>query len=1651
MKHFKYFLVPALLSILLSVGIVPTLAMEFTRLHANAVATSAALPKDAVFLKHVGSIGAKRERLQIPTGQGTWTLELEKFDVLTPEAVVVKGTHDGDVHIDVPHHAMYRGRVVERANSRVFLAAFDDYISAMIEIDEPGGQRRWMIAPDTLIPGRKAVSIFYEVREIPGEPEACHAEELPDYQERSDRIMKMISGDPSFNKPVDKGQASTVYSLHLALDCAYSYYLRHDTSITYAAQYALTLAGACSAIYQRDANVQVQVPFLRVWTVEDPWAAPAIGDRLNNVRRGWDTTMRHIQRSTVCYLSGQGGGGLAWVGVLCGGFGYNVSGVGGKVNFPATGYIWDIDVTSHELGHNIGSSHTHNCNWAPPIDSCWNAEGGCYDGTMPQRGTIMSYCHLQWKGTALQFHPRVASLFNRVMERTACMAPVTNGHDSDVAVVDIIEPANGAVIEPTRPFTPRVVIRNTGAVSQSSIQVSYFIVNLNNDTVATAQRVEVQLAPGAARTVSFPSKVLSTAGTYVMMAEVVADDDTYATNNQLTRPFHIGAESASSVAVVFPNGGQSLRGGDTVRVRFTATGVDNVHLTFSADNGLTWQNVKSVVKATDGSYLWTVPAIVTSTALMKVTSTDNAGVTDVSNGVFSIDVGYEVALEDVTIPETNDTLVAPFEPNVVIRNLGIEGYDSLQVSMTIRWVRRAQPSYDTTIWVYGLAPRAVKTIVLPSTGVLSNGVHVVTAKVIAAKDANPDNNVYTRSFLTKDGMAAPYSVRVEHGPKRVLIQWAVDQRPGQRVEIWRGTSAATMQRVLSLAQTVTSWIDEGLSDDVEYTYALRCVIEPSLETSDFTDLLLATPKTYPHGFDLAPAQVISPKNNVQNVPLPTDLVWSSVRGADRYEVQVADAPSMDETSMQYVIITDNDDAVPAPVRINQKPTWYWRVRAINDSYTGPWSETASFGPTKGCADFALRLNGTDGRATNDTMTWKGGPVTIEFWQYLRREDRGNMSTFSFGATDQGRNRLQAHVPWGDGNIYFDYGAIADSGRVVGAYNGAYDRWAHIALVTDASTFMSIYVDGNLVASRKGAMQATNLTSFTIGAMQSQHFLKGQVDEFRIWTVARTQDQIRRGMTSVLDATDKAGLYAQWSFREGSGRTAADNSGAGRDLTLSTTAEFVESGATIACDRESVLQAPPIASQPQPLNTKHQYMIEWPGVSGASWYDVEVFDTDSDQGTPIHRIYNVQVPRVEVGGLPEGQSLAYRVRARSTTARSPWRTGTIVVPAACESMIVDLQADTSYFVVDSLWYRGRATTVEYWSFVRTNDLGNRSTFNIGETDPTERRFQAHAPWSDKTLYWDHGNQREGGRLTFDMSNYFDRWNHIALVSNGQDQMHIYINAQRVATTDFATAPGVMRRLAIGANVPSNFQYKGLMSDLRVWNIQRTAEQIRSSMYERIVGPRSHLLGSWTLDDGRGSMAEDVSSHALDGVARKSPKWVPDTTRSLMHVPPAVRGPIVVTKGDTATYTLHTDLSADVTWRAVDGVILGKPDPRTVLVQWVTTSAAGQLCVTRTFPSGCKDSSCTFVYLNDPVSVDDDVVSGGEQVRIAPNPANSTVSYFVGRDAVVDRVEIYSMLGARVASFERGATTVMIDHLASGTYYVQAVVDGVVITHPLVVTR
>ena len=115
-------------------------------------------------------------------------------------------------------------------------------------------------------------------------------------------------------------------------------------------------------------------------------------------------------------------GGIASLGGLCQWWGAGVSNLDGVYSFPVSGYVWDVNVVAHEIGHNFGSDHTH-C-YVPPIDHCYSTPG-CYVGPIePSVGETMSYCHLSGS-VDMGFRGRVGDVIRTGAEAGVCLATKT--------------------------------------------------------------------------------------------------------------------------------------------------------------------------------------------------------------------------------------------------------------------------------------------------------------------------------------------------------------------------------------------------------------------------------------------------------------------------------------------------------------------------------------------------------------------------------------------------------------------------------------------------------------------------------------------------------------------------------------------------------------------------------------------------------------------------------------------------------------------------------------------------------------------------------------------------------------------------------------------------------------------------------------------------------------------------------------------------------------------------------------------------------------------------------------------------------------------------------------------------------------------------
>ena len=187
-----------------------------------------------------------------------------------------------------------------------------------------------------------------------------------------------------------------------------------------ATDWALAQMAGVSAIYTQELGglFLLQATYVHLWQTPDPMSnfTNNASGMLDNFRSTWETTpsLDAVQRDVTHLMSKRGNtgtGGIAYLGVNCSSFAYGFSAVmTSSTTTNINSYSWNLDVVSHELGHNFGSN-THWCGWpGGPIDDCYPSEGGCANGPQVSTGTIMSYCHLDNSTPkVLQFHPTVES------------------------------------------------------------------------------------------------------------------------------------------------------------------------------------------------------------------------------------------------------------------------------------------------------------------------------------------------------------------------------------------------------------------------------------------------------------------------------------------------------------------------------------------------------------------------------------------------------------------------------------------------------------------------------------------------------------------------------------------------------------------------------------------------------------------------------------------------------------------------------------------------------------------------------------------------------------------------------------------------------------------------------------------------------------------------------------------------------------------------------------------------------------------------------------------------------------------------------------------------------------------------------------------
>lgn len=335
------------------------------------------LEADTKVLQRIATTKPEALEINLPLGNLFVTLQLTKSNVVDQQTVF----RSQDRVIPYTPGAYYYGIIKGEENSIVAISFFNNTIIGVLA-NERGN---YVLGKSNTLDTESNEYILYHEKDLllTKSPQCYTADDIPP------TIPVIPTGAPPV---LDK-------CIKVYVEADYQLYLNQGSLVNNVLNYVTGLFNVTTTLY-RNESISTALSNVKVWTVNDPYSSASdTRDALtlfqNAMSSGFNGDLAHL-------FSGLGlGGGIAsGFGVLCGPSS-NRSAVSANLDsytpsFPT--YSWSTMVVTHEMGHCLGSRHTHACVWngtGTAIDGCAGyVEGACsIPGYPAGGGTIMSYCH----------------------------------------------------------------------------------------------------------------------------------------------------------------------------------------------------------------------------------------------------------------------------------------------------------------------------------------------------------------------------------------------------------------------------------------------------------------------------------------------------------------------------------------------------------------------------------------------------------------------------------------------------------------------------------------------------------------------------------------------------------------------------------------------------------------------------------------------------------------------------------------------------------------------------------------------------------------------------------------------------------------------------------------------------------------------------------------------------------------------------------------------------------------------------------------------------------------------------------------------------------------------------------------------------------
>lgn len=340
--------------------------------------------------------------LELPSAKGSITLQLAPVNIYA-EGFSVK-TSSGEKVMSTGW--FYQGIIKGDEQSIAAISIFEDEIGGFIS----SAEGNYVIGKLRNTGNKEPVNIIYKESSLSAKPS-----------------FSCSTPDIALPVPPANELALTNRSVRIYYETEVDYYTAFGNNATSVTNYVTNLFNQNKTLYNND-GICVSLSQIFVWTTTDPYTGTNTSTMLSQFQA--TRTSFNGDIGQLITTRTVGGGQAAVIYGLCGTVANRLCVSGDmSTSFPnVPTYSWSVMVTTHELGHLMGSRHTHACVWNgnnTAIDGCSGfVEGSCgLPGIPSGGGTIMSYCHLQSVGINFSngFGPQPGAQIRNSVDASACL------------------------------------------------------------------------------------------------------------------------------------------------------------------------------------------------------------------------------------------------------------------------------------------------------------------------------------------------------------------------------------------------------------------------------------------------------------------------------------------------------------------------------------------------------------------------------------------------------------------------------------------------------------------------------------------------------------------------------------------------------------------------------------------------------------------------------------------------------------------------------------------------------------------------------------------------------------------------------------------------------------------------------------------------------------------------------------------------------------------------------------------------------------------------------------------------------------------------------------------------------------------------------